>query len=569
MSSNTSWQDLAKAKKLRQQEAIPPAWKLASPPEYGALDVRTFPESPQCGLLTSREIEITNTTDVDALLSNLATAKWSSEEVTRAFYKRAIIAHQLVNCLTEIFVDRAIERAKELDKYLKETGKPYGPLHGLPISLKDQVRIKGLEATIGHTSWVGKYSEDDAVLTKVLYSCGAVPFVMTNVPQTLMWPETYNLIFGRTLNPANRTLTSGGSSGGEGALIAMKGSPLGVGSDIGGSIRYPSTFNGLYGFRPSSCRIPYSGAVNTLEGLDTAPSVLGPLSNSLSGVKAFLKAVIQSEPWVLDPLAIRKKWDEDAYRLADHGNGKQLCFGIMADDGNVIPHPPIQRALKVVEAALVAAGHKVVPWTPHKHQELYDNVAKIWMAAAAEDINAVLSPTGEPRLTTMAPEGSAGVADVGVTYAHTLSAYELWQIQKARTGLREEYLAVWRDSVKYTGTGRPVDAIIAPVAPHAACPHGKTPISTYTAVWNSLNYACCAFPVTSVDPVQDRAQPRSEFLGEKDRRNWELYSPETFKNAPVGLQVVGQMLEEEAVLAMTEIVDKALRAYKTVTKAKL
>lgn len=124
------------------------------------------------------------------------------------------------------------------------------------------------------------------------------------------------------------------------------------------SIRYPSVFNGLYGFRPSSTRVPYSGAVNTLEGIDTIPSVLGPLSNSLSGVKAFLKAVVGCEPWKLDPLCVRKKWDEDAYRLADRGNGKQLCFAIMADDGNAIPHPPIQRALKMAEAALVTAGHK-------------------------------------------------------------------------------------------------------------------------------------------------------------------------------------------------------------------
>ncbi|KAI1797878.1 general amidase [Ganoderma leucocontextum] len=567
MSSKT-WRDLAHAKRLRQQDAIPPAWKLTSLPETSVLDVRPFPESPQCGVLTGREIEITNTTEVDVLLSNLATAKWSSEEVTRAFYKRAIIAHQLVNCLTQIFVDRAIERAKELDKYLKDTGKTYGPLHGLPISLKDQVRIKGLEATLGYTSWVGKYSDDDAALTKVLYSCGAVPFVMTNVPQTLMWPETYNLIYGRTVNPANRTLTSGGSSGGEGALIAMKGSPLGVGSDIGGSIRYPSVFNGLYGFRPSSTRIPYSGAVNTLEGIDSAPSVLGPLSNSLSGVKAFLKAVIGSEPWLLDPLCVRKKWDEDAYRLADRGDGRQLCFTIMADDGNAIPHPPIQRALKMVEAALVAAGHKVVPWKPHKHEEIYYNLSKIWMAGAAEDINAVLSQTGEPRLTTMAPEGSPAI-DVGVSYTPSISAYQLWQLQKARTTLREEYLAAWRASATYTGTGRPVDAIVAPVAPHAASPHGKTPISMYSAVWNSLNYPCCIFPVTSVDPIQDPAQPRAEYLGKADKLNWEMYHPETFENAPVGLQLVGQMLEDEAVLAMAGIVDMALKAYSNVAKAKL
>ena len=158
-----------------------------------------------------------------------------------------------MNCLTEIFVERALARAAELDNALKKTGKVVGPLHGLPISLKDQICIKGLETTMGYVSWIGKYTEKNAVLVDILEECGAVPFVRTNVPQTLMvsrtysvskpvtliriqWPETFNNIFGRTTNPYNRSLTSGGSSGGEGALVALKGSPLGVGSDIGGYV---------------------------------------------------------------------------------------------------------------------------------------------------------------------------------------------------------------------------------------------------------------------------------------------------------------------------------------------
>ena len=110
-----------------------------------------------------------------------------------------------MNCLTEIFVEKALERAAWLDEQLKKTGRTVGPLHGLPISLKDQIRIKGQEATMGerrvylwrsaahrihitsgYASWVGKYSEHDAVITEILYACGAVPFTMTNVPQTLM-----------------------------------------------------------------------------------------------------------------------------------------------------------------------------------------------------------------------------------------------------------------------------------------------------------------------------------------------------------------------------------------------
>lgn len=161
-----------------------------------------------------------------------------------------------MNCLTEIFVERALARAAELDDALGKTGKVVGPLHGLPISLKDQLCIKGLETTMGYVSWIGKYAEKNAVLVDILEECGAVPFVRTNVPQTLMvrwncpvfatmmvilikmiqWPETFNNIFGRTTNPYNRSLTSGGSSGGEGALVALKGSPIGVGSDIGGCV---------------------------------------------------------------------------------------------------------------------------------------------------------------------------------------------------------------------------------------------------------------------------------------------------------------------------------------------
>ena len=160
-----------------------------------------------------------------------------------------------MNCLTEIFVERALARAAELDEALKKTGKVVGPLHGLPISLKDQLCIKGLETTMGYISWIGKYADKNAVLVDILEECGAVPFVRTNVPQTLMvrvplyqsselqflskscqWPETFNNIFGRTTNPCNRSLTSGGSSGGEGALVSLKGSPIGVGSDIGGCV---------------------------------------------------------------------------------------------------------------------------------------------------------------------------------------------------------------------------------------------------------------------------------------------------------------------------------------------
>ncbi len=159
----SSWQDLCTARKQRQTDSIPQEWFIQVPPE----EQRNVLDVPRtCGLLTARELEITDTDNVQTILDKLRTAVWSSVEVTTAFYKRAVIAHQLVrppliivfeqtdrssqtNCLTEIYIERALQRAQEVDDYLKSHGRVIGPLHGLPISLKDQFRLKGMETIMG------------------------------------------------------------------------------------------------------------------------------------------------------------------------------------------------------------------------------------------------------------------------------------------------------------------------------------------------------------------------------------------------------------------------------------
>lgn len=123
--------------------------------------------------------------------------------------------------------------ARARDEHFAKTGKTIGPLHGLPISLKDNFKLKGLDATVGFSAHVGDAAADDAALAKILEKAGAVFYVKTNVPTAMMIAETVNNVFGRTLNPLNRRTTCGGSSGGESALLVMKGSPIGVGTDIG------------------------------------------------------------------------------------------------------------------------------------------------------------------------------------------------------------------------------------------------------------------------------------------------------------------------------------------------
>ncbi|KAF9045065.1 general amidase [Panaeolus papilionaceus] len=559
---STQWQDLVAQKRRQQAASIPTAWVLPNPPSQDVLNVIGVPET--CGLLSAKEIEITNSHVAD-ILQRLASGSWTAVEVTTAFGKRAVIAHQLVNCLTEIFIDRALERARQLDKHLKETGKVVGPLHGLPISLKDQINIKGIESTMGYVSWIGREITQNSTLADILERAGAVLYVKTNIPQTLMWPETFNHIFGRTRNPHNRALTSGGSSGGEGALIALKGSPVGVGSDIGGSIRIPAMFNGLYGLRPSFGRVPYGGCVNSLEGQDTVLSVLGPISQSLDGIKSFMQVVAESKPWLKDPLSIRKPWNDSEYKLADHGEGKdKLCFAILWDDEVIKPHPPITRGLEQTRDALIAAGHKVIDWKPYKHDEIYKNVSAIWAAGAAEDYALATSPTQEPLIASM----SLAVDDLKEYQAQMaalegVSAFSLWQTHRARRILREEYLQHWNATTAITGTGRPVDAIISPGAPYTAPPHGYNKAANYTMIWNNLDYTALIIPTgLHVDPKVDVKQPSHTFYNTADKANYDLYIPEVFKDAPICVQLIGRTLEEEGVIAMGEIVDAAIKAWK-------
>ncbi|KAG6382122.1 general amidase [Boletus reticuloceps] len=517
-----------------------------------------FPET--CGLLTPRELAITNE-DVNTLLKRLSSGEWSAVEVTIAFYKRAIVAQQLVNCLTEIFVERALARAAELDDALKKTGKIVGPLHGLPISLKDQLCIKGLETTIGYVSLIGEYADKNAVLVDILEECGAVLFVRTNVPQTLMWAETLNNIFGRTTNPYNRSLTAGGSSGGEGALVALKGSPIGVGSDIGGSVRIPSAFCGVYGLKPSYGRVPYGGALNSLEGQDSVLSVFGPITSSISGLKTFMEAVIKAKPWLRDPLAVRKKWDEAEYQLKDRDNGRKLCFAIMWDDGVCVPHPPITRALKRVQEVLTNAGHNVIAWYPIEHRRLGNLTV----------CDAVLQLSENE-----ARHRSFQERDLGCRLS---GRFRLGYLSERRapyrhygSGRKSSYCRIFRarkaaslhiSSGKFRKRGKisaPLDAIICPASPYAAPPHGHSKFNHYSVVWNALDYTASIFPVTTVDPAIDVKQPRESFIDAFDREVYDMYEPETFHDAPICLQLVGRTLEEEAVIAMTEIVDAALKA---------
>jgi Asp-tRNA(Asn)/Glu-tRNA(Gln) amidotransferase A subunit family amidase len=183
--------------------------------------------------------------------------------------------------LTIVRFEEAIERAKELDRYFEKTGELVGPLHGVPISLKDHFKVKGSSVTLGFSSWLDRPVIDhDGALAVVAKHLGAVPFVKTNIPQTMLAFETCNPLWGRTTNPYNSAYTSGGSSGGEAALLACGGTPIGLGSDIGGSLRIPAGYCGLYSLKTTARRWPVEGSVKFAQGFEGVVSVYGPMART-------------------------------------------------------------------------------------------------------------------------------------------------------------------------------------------------------------------------------------------------------------------------------------------------
>jgi amidase len=311
--ANKGWEQISQDKRAALLDCIPEKWRIPTdllPPE-SQLDITGFPV--ESGWFSVEELEITSKSAVE-LLGKLVKGEWSAYDVTSAFCKRAAAAHQLVwersmcdlnfvnrtiqtNCLSEVLFESALSTARSLDDVLKRTGKPKGPLHGLPISIKDNFMVKGVDSTVGFVSWVNDPAKYNSTLVDMLLNAGAVLYVkvclliisptlskvliirsQTNVPTAMMIAETVNNVFGRTVNPLNRKLTSGGSSGGESALIAFGGSPLGVGTDIGGSLRIPAACTGIFTLRPSFGRFPTLGAKSGLAGQEAVQSVNGPMA---------------------------------------------------------------------------------------------------------------------------------------------------------------------------------------------------------------------------------------------------------------------------------------------------
>lgn len=291
---------------------------------------------------------------IEELVQDVHKDPSKAADYLHTYGKVAIKAHEKTNCVTEVLISSAEEWIKDGSINFK------GPLAGIPVSLKDTIEVAGYDSTVGMSRNVGNALPVDGATTRLLKDAGAVPYVKTNVPITLLSFESSNDVWGQSSNPYNKNYTPGGSTGGEGALLAL-GGRIGIGSDVAGSVRCPAHFSGCYALKCSTGRWLKTGMCTSMPGQDGVPAVYSPMARTLDDLTYFTKAFIQMKPWTYDYSCHPLPWRPEVEKEYSE---KKLRVGILRTDGVVDPSPACKRALEMTEAALRKAGHEIVELDP-------------------------------------------------------------------------------------------------------------------------------------------------------------------------------------------------------------
>ncbi|MGZ5031903.1 MAG: amidase [Usitatibacter sp.] len=237
------------------------------------------------------------------LASLIRTRKLSAVEVMKAHIAQVERVNPKVNAIVTFLPEEALRDARALDRKLsRRSTRPMrgelGPLAGLPIAYKDMIATKGIRTTYGSPIYADNIPAEDHLLVERLKAAGAITLGKTNTPEFAAGSQTFNPIFGATLNPYDLTKTCGGSSGGAAVAVACGMLPFADGSDLGGSLRNPGNYNSVVGFRPTPGRTPYYPASDAWATL----SVIGPIARSVEDTAFLLSSM--SGPDIRSPISI-------------------------------------------------------------------------------------------------------------------------------------------------------------------------------------------------------------------------------------------------------------------------
>jgi Asp-tRNA(Asn)/Glu-tRNA(Gln) amidotransferase A subunit family amidase len=443
----------------------------------------------------------------------LARRELSSTELVQMHVDRIAEVNPVVNAVVHLDAERALADAAAADARLRSGDR--APLLGLPVSVKDSISVAGMPCLSGSYARDGFVPSEDATVVTRLRGAGAVILCKTNVPEYTWSVETDNAISGRTLNPFDLSRSAGGSSGGEAALHALDGAPVGMGSDGLNSIRVPAHFCGTVGLRPTARLVPETGVWPPTKCTGMIDmSTLGPMGRAVDDLALVLRII--AGPDDIDPFVC-------AAHVGDRGSIaiEGLRVGFYTHDGIAAATAGSVAAVERAAAALAEAGARVDAADPPVLVDVPEIAFRMMAADGGARARADLEPAGGRHvpqipwlLETLRP--------------FALSAEGFFELMGRWATLRSE---IRRFVARF-------DVVLCPVAAGPAPLHGCRPsddaeLTDYDEFAYSFAYAIAGLPAASVPAGGERG-------------------------LPVGVQVVASAFRDDVVLAVSAVLEQAL-----------
>ena len=303
------------------------------------------------------------------LTARLRTGDISATALVEAHLARIAAVNPKLNAVVQLLAEEALAEAAAADQELAH-GQLRGPLHGLPVTIKDWLEVAGVVCAAGMEKYRDYVPTQDATVVTRLRQAGAIVLGKTNVTAD-------NPVYGRTNNPYNLAYSPSGSSSGEAAIIAAGGSPLGIGSDSGGSIRTPAHACGVAGLKPTAGRVPLTGHFPRISFMNDPRTVVGPLARSVADL-ALVLPIIQGVDWVDASVVPMPLGDWQQVDL------RSLRVAFYTEHEEAIPEPVCKQATIDAAQALVSEVALVEEKLPPRVGESYTITRNYWQRPESE-----------------------------------------------------------------------------------------------------------------------------------------------------------------------------------------
>ncbi len=494
----------------------------------------------------------------------IASGEVTAVEAVEAHIARIEAVNPKLNAVVVKRYDEARAEARAADER-RARGEPLGPLHGVPVTIKDALDVTGTPSTYGLPSRARTLATEDDIYVRRLREAGAIILGKTNVPQLLLYIESDNPLYGRANNPWDLERTPGGSSGGQAAIIAAGGSPLGLGTDLGGSIRVPSAFCGVVGMKPTTGRTPDYAAFGISLGQRAIVSQVGPLARTVDDVALALEIINGGRAPESEPPA--PLGDPAAVDIA------KLRVAYYTDDGILPSARSVRRAVTEAAGFLAGRGAQVTEWRPPDVARASDifygalsadggRGAREFLGRDPRDprIAQLVMLAGLPRPLLAAASGALGLlgqrslANIARNFGYR-DTLHYWRLVEAQMDYQRRF-----QQALDTDTGGPFDIIICPAAALPAIRHGDSrdlvTAGAYATLYNVLGYPTGIVPVSTVRPDEEQPRRRSGDVALRAARRAEVGSA----GLPLAAQVVARPWREHVALAAMRVIEEAVAA---------